>query len=101
MAGILSGWGGGGLAPGLDGEDGIHGDDGAGYGSFGGFQFHPWFGSHRTKAQDGTTKVDTEALADPNHPGHRHAVTTISHIDPEEHSRLLEWLKKELGLSHD
>jgi hypothetical protein len=102
FAGLGFGGFGGGLAPGLDGEDGIHGEDGDdGYGSFGGFQFHPWFGSHRKKEKDAsTTNVDTHALADPNHPGHREAVTAISHVDPEQHSRLMEWLKKELDQAH-
>ena len=99
MGGLyLGGWGGGGLAPGLDGEDGIH-DDG-GYGSFGRFQFHPWFGSHRKKDQDASaTVVDTTALADPTHPGHRDAIQAISHTDPEQHSKLMGWLKKELDQS--
>jgi hypothetical protein len=97
----LGGWGGGGLAPGLDGEDGIHDDSGGGgYGSFGGFQFHPWFGSHRKKDKDASaTTVDTKALVDPNHPGHRGAIQAISHTDPEQHSKLMGWLKKELDQS--
>jgi hypothetical protein len=88
-------WSSGGLAPGLDGEDGIHEDDGDG--SFGGFHFHPWFGSHQKKDEDpSATTVDTSALVDPNHPGHRDAITAISHIDPEQHSKLMGWLKKEM-----
>lgn len=70
-----------------------------GFGSFGGFGFHPWFGSlHRKENEDdATTTVDARALADPDHPGHRDAIKAISHIDPEEHSKLIEWLKKELA----
>jgi hypothetical protein len=90
---------GGGLAPGLDGLDGVHGDDG--YGSFGTFQFHPWFGSHRKKDRDpGATTVDSQALRDPSHAGHREAIKAISHGDPEQHSRLMEWFKKELDQTH-
>jgi hypothetical protein len=91
-----------GLAPGLDGEDGIHGDSGdddsgGGIGYFAGVQLHPWFGPSRKKVEDPSTPtVDSRALADPHHPGHREAITAISHIDPEKHSRLMEWLKKEL-----
>jgi hypothetical protein len=87
-------FGGGGLAPGLDGEDGIHDD---GYGDSGDFHFHPWFGSRRKKDKDDSTpSVDTRALADPNHPDHRDAIKAISHIEPERHSKLMGWLKKEL-----
>ncbi|MGD0853028.1 MAG: hypothetical protein ABSA07_06695 [Acidimicrobiales bacterium] len=69
-----------------------------GYGSYGGFGFHPWFGSHRKKDEDdGTQQVDAQALADPEHPGHRDAVKAISHIDPAEHSKMIDWLKKELA----
>jgi len=99
FAGLGLGAWGGGLAPGLDGEDGIHED--GGYASFGGFQFHPWFGSHRKKDEDAkSTIVDTGALADPDHPGHREAITAISHVDPEQHSRLIEWFKREVDGTH-
>lgn len=69
-----------------------------GYGNFGGFGFHPWFGSHHKKDEDdGTNKVDAQALADPEHPGHRGAIKAISHIDPAEHSKMIDWLKNELA----
>jgi hypothetical protein len=44
--------------------------------------------------------VDSRVLADPNHPGHREAVTAISHVDPDQHSRLMDWLRRELGQAH-
>jgi hypothetical protein len=40
--------------------------------------------------------VDSHALGDPSHPGHREAIKAVSHVDPEQHSRLMEWFKKEL-----
>jgi hypothetical protein len=93
---------GGGLAPGLDGDDGVHGDDPGqedvgdrGDGNIDSLLFHPLFGSHRNKDEvAGAANVDIQALADPNHPGHREAITAISHVDPEQHSRVMEWLKK-------
>jgi hypothetical protein len=99
------GIGAGGLAAGLDGEDGIHGDDegsdSGGLGYFGGYRFHPWFGSGRKKDEaTAATDVDSRALVDPEHPGHREAVTAISHIDPKEHSRLMEWFEKERDQAH-
>jgi hypothetical protein len=70
------------------------------YGNYGGFGFHPWFGSHRKKdIDDGATPIDAQALADPEHPGHRDAVKAVSHIDSAEHSKLIDWMKKELA--HD
>ena len=68
-----------------------------GYGSFGGFGFHPWFGSQSRDDADGLNHIDAEALADPEHPGHRDAIKAISHIPPTAHSMLVDWLKKELA----
>jgi hypothetical protein len=97
---------GGGLAPGLDGDDGEHGDDAGqrdvgdqrdlgGNSNIDSLLFHPLFGSHRKKDEGaGTDNVDTQALADPHHPGHREAITAISHVDPEQHSRLMAWLNR-------
>jgi hypothetical protein len=68
-----------------------------GYGNFGGFGFYPWFGSHRKKDDDGSSQIDAQALADPEHPGHRDAIKAISHTDPAEHSKMIDWLKKELA----
>jgi hypothetical protein len=91
------GFGVGGFGVGGFGGLGLGGPGLGGYGNFGAFQFHPWFGSHRKKDEDdSTTNVDSQALADPDHPGHREAIKAVSHVDPEQHSRLMEWLKKEL-----
>jgi hypothetical protein len=48
------------------------------------------------EAADGT-KVDCDALADSNHPGHREAVTTIAHVDKETHESILKRIKEELA----
>lgn len=42
------------------------------------------------------TKVDCDALADPNHPSHREAVTTIAHVGDEAHESILKRIKEEL-----
>jgi hypothetical protein len=44
-----------------------------------------------------TNQVDAQALADSEHPGHRDAIKSISHVDPAEHSKMIDWLKKELA----
>jgi hypothetical protein len=88
-----------GMGPRVGGDNGDYGGLGfSGYRSFGSIiAFHHWFGSHHTEERDETAKtVDTRALADPEHPGHRDAIKAISHVDPVEHTKLIEWLKKEL-----
>jgi hypothetical protein len=45
---------------------------------------------------DNTTPVDGDALVDPDHPGHREAITTISHVDDGKHKKFAQWLKEEL-----
>lgn len=79
----------GGAFTGLNDAGGLSAS-GVGYGNYGYLQFHPWFGSHRKKDEDGSaTTVNTQALADPGHPGHREAVQMISHIAPQQHSKLM------------
>jgi hypothetical protein len=41
--------------------------------------------------------VDGDALVDPNHPGHREAIKTVSHVDDDQHEETIQWLK---GLLH-
>jgi hypothetical protein len=67
-------------------------------GGFGGFGFFPFFGGHRaSQSNDGNvTPVDGDALVDPNHPGHREAIKTISHVDDDKHEKITQWLKDEL-----
>ena len=67
-----------------------------GYGRFGGFGFHPW-ASELGDPDEEDKAIDARALANHDHPGHRDAIKAISHIDPEEHSKLIEWIKKELA----
>jgi len=67
-------------------------------GGFGSFGFFPYFGGWHVskKRDDDSTPVDADALADPNHPGHREAIQTISHVDDEKHEKITAWLKDEL-----
>ena len=67
-------------------------------GGFGGFGFFPFFGGHRASHSDdnNATPVDGDALVDPNHPGHRDAIKTISHVDDDKHEKITQWLKDEL-----
>jgi hypothetical protein len=41
-------------------------------------------------------KVDCDALADPNHLGHREAVKTIAHVDDGTHEPMLTCIEDEL-----
>ncbi len=65
---------------------------------FGGFGFFPLFGDHHSSQSkdDSATPVDGDALVDPNHPGHREAIKTISHVDGDKHEKITQWLKDEL-----
>jgi hypothetical protein len=69
---------------------------------FGGIGYLPYVGGvpffHHKKRDDtdDAPKVDCDALADPNHPGHREAVTTIAHVDDETHESILRRIKEEL-----
>jgi hypothetical protein len=67
-------------------------------GGFGGFGFFPFFGGrHASQSNDDSaTPVDGDALVDPNHPGHREAIKTISHVDDDKHEKITQWLKDEL-----
>jgi hypothetical protein len=67
-------------------------------GGFGGFGFFSYFGGWHAskKKEDDSTPVDGDALVDPNHPGHREAIQTISHVDDEKHEKITAWLKDEL-----
>jgi hypothetical protein len=62
------------------------------------FGFHPFSSSrNETPDADSENAVDTDALIDPSHPGHRDAVKTISHVDDEKHGKITAWIKEELG----
>ena len=69
---------------------------------FGGIHFTPYVGGfpffHHKRREDEDTgpKLDCDALADPNHPGHREAVTAIAHVDDETHESILKRIKEEL-----
>jgi|GEM_PF-1414850 len=67
-------------------------------GGFGGFGFFPFFGGHHASQSndDNATPVDGDALVDPNHPGHREAIKTISHVNDDKHEKITQWLKDEL-----
>jgi hypothetical protein len=43
------------------------------------------------------TPVDCDALADPDHSGHRDAVTAISHVDDAAHESILQRIREELA----
>ena len=68
-------------------------------GGFGGFGFFPFFGGRHVSQNndDNATPVDGDALVDPNHPGHREAIKTVSHVDDDQHEETIQWLK---GLLH-
>ena len=67
-------------------------------GRLGGFGFFPFFGGRHASQNndDNATPVDGDALVDPNHPGHREAIKTISHVDDDKHEKITQWLKDEL-----
>lgn len=44
---------------------------------------------------DDTSPVDGDALVNPDHPGHREAIKSISHVDDEKHEKFLQWLREE------
>jgi hypothetical protein len=80
---------------------GIGGAFGGG-GFFGGIGYMPYVGGvpffHHKKSDDtgDGPKVDCDALADPNHPGHREAVKTIAHVDDKTHESMMKRIKEEL-----
>jgi len=45
---------------------------------------------------DDATPVDVDALMDSNHPGHRAAIKTISHVDADKHRKITQSLKDEV-----
>jgi hypothetical protein len=67
-------------------------------GGFGGFGFFPFFGGRHAlqSNDDNATPVDGDALVDPNHPDHREAIKTVSHVDDDKHEKITQWLKDEL-----
>ena len=40
--------------------------------------------------------VDGEALVAPDHPGHRHAIKTMSHVDDATHENIVQRLRNEV-----
>jgi hypothetical protein len=44
---------------------------------------------------DNATPVDGDALVDRDHPDHREAIKTISHVDDDKHEKIIQWLKDE------
>jgi hypothetical protein len=61
---------------------------------FGGFAY--FSSNHPLRSNDdNATPVDGDALVDPNHPGHREAIKTISHVDDDKHKKISQWLKDE------
>jgi hypothetical protein len=40
--------------------------------------------------------MDGDALVGPNHPGHREAIKTISHVDGDTHNKFTGWLKGQI-----
>lgn len=83
---------------------GAFGGGAFGGGGFLGMGYMPYVGGvpffHHKKrdddAEDGKA-LDCDALADPNHPGHREAVTTIAHVDDATHESILKRIKEELA----
>ena len=47
---------------------------------------------------NGAALVERDALVDSNHPGHRGAIESISHVNNEQHQKILQWLRN--GLHH-
>jgi hypothetical protein len=50
----------------------------------------------KSEQDDEPTPVNLDALANLNHPGHREAITTISHVDDDRHGQIIRWLRDEL-----
>jgi hypothetical protein len=73
---------------------------GASFGALGGLSgsgFSYFTSNHPLQNNDdNVTPVDGDALVDPNHPGHREAIKTISHVDDDKHKKITQWLKDEL-----
>jgi len=71
-----------------------------GGGGFGAFGFFPFFMMGRSRssqsADDQSTPVDGDALTDPDNPGHRDAIKTVSHVDDEKHDKFITWLHDEI-----
>src|ERR1700684_310607 len=45
---------------------------------------------------DNAVPVDGDALVDSNHPSHREAIKTISHVDGDKHEKITQWLKDKI-----
>lgn len=74
---------------------------GAAFGALGGMDgsgFSYFTSNHPLQNIDNNAvPVDGDALIDPNHPGHREAIKTISHVDEDGHKRITQWLKDKLS----
>jgi hypothetical protein len=73
---------------------------GASFGALGGIDssgFSYFTSNHPLQnIDDNVTPVDGDALVDPDHPGHREAIKTISHVDDDKHEKIAQWLKNEI-----
>jgi hypothetical protein len=69
-----------------------------GYPMMGGLGGFDYFSNNHPlqNIDDNVTPVDSDALVDPNHPGHREAIKTISHVDDDTHKSITQRLKDEL-----
>jgi hypothetical protein len=71
-----------------------------GGGGFGAFGFFPFFMMGRSRSSqspdDQSTPVNGDALVNPDDPGHREAIKTVSHVDEEKHDKIITWLKEEI-----
>jgi hypothetical protein len=45
---------------------------------------------------DDGTPVESDALVDPDRPGHRDAIKKISHVEGDKHEKIIQWLKAEI-----
>lgn len=84
-------FGGGGFAGGFGG-----GMVGMPFAGLGGFGFRPFSSSRNETPDDSENAVDTDALTDPGHPGHRDAIKTISHVGDEKHGKITAWIESEI-----
>jgi hypothetical protein len=66
-------------------------------GGIGGSGFSYFTSNHPLQnIDDNAIPVDGDALVDPDHPGHREAIKTISHVDDDKHEKITQWLKDEI-----
>jgi hypothetical protein len=73
---------------------------GVSFGALGGLSgsgFSYFASNHPLKNfNDDGSPMDGDALVDPNHPGHREAIKTISHVDGDTHNKFTGWLKGQI-----